>query len=256
MRNALYHAPIEIGDPLLITSLSSSTQKIEQVGYLQQRKGRALCVDVDPKFRPAKGTPIRVSRLDGSSAQPAFSSEIIGRSRLYGHMPVLLIRDQQQPAQAAFRIPAGLRTEIYWQRSDAGYSAKTALLTDLSGEGARLFARSLPDVEEVSIKIALPDGFIEASSTRRSQHTSRKFSPDAQSTQLQDTQNQALRDSFSKIECHLVESSVFRRNDLDIIHALSLSFVQPHEGCFRLVRFLERQALQRGAEATRQQAAA
>ncbi|MGB1719748.1 MAG: hypothetical protein ACPHO6_16385, partial [Candidatus Latescibacterota bacterium] len=95
MRNALYHAPIEIGDPLLITSSSSSTQKIEQVGYLQQRKGRALCVDVDPKFRPTKGTPIRVSRLDGSSAQPAFSSEIIGRSRLYGHMPVLLIRDQQ-----------------------------------------------------------------------------------------------------------------------------------------------------------------
>ena len=87
MRNALYHAPIEIGDPLLITSLSSSTQKIEQVGYLQQRKGRALCVDVDPEFRPAKGTPIRVSRPDGSSAQPAFPSEIIGRSRLYGHMP-------------------------------------------------------------------------------------------------------------------------------------------------------------------------
>ena len=41
------------------------------------------------------------------------------------------------------------------RRSDC---AKTALLTDLSGEGARGFARSLHDVEALSVKIALHDG--------------------------------------------------------------------------------------------------
>ena len=64
-----------------------------------------------------------------------------------------------------------------------GDCAKTALLTDLSGEGVQSFTRSLHDIEALSVKIA------------------------------------------------------------------------PHDGCFRLVRFLERQALQRRADATRPQTA-
>ena len=62
-----------------------------------------------------------------------------------------------------------------------GDCAKTALLTDLSGEGVQGFTRSLHDIEALSVKIA------------------------------------------------------------------------PHDGCFRLVRFLERQALQRRADVTRPQ---
>ena len=69
MRNALHQKPIEIVDPLLITSPSSSAKKIEQKVYSHLREGGALCGDVYPKFRPAKDWPMRVRALERSSAQ-------------------------------------------------------------------------------------------------------------------------------------------------------------------------------------------
>ncbi|MBJ66472.1 MAG: hypothetical protein CME28_00500 [Gemmatimonadetes bacterium] len=94
--------------------------------------------------------------------QSKFSSEIINRSRLHGHPPVITIRDQKKPlrirATAILQIPSGLRSEIHWQRSDDGYCAKNALLSNLSDEAARVFARSQPNVEALSIKIAPPVG--------------------------------------------------------------------------------------------------
>tara|TARA_B100000886_G_C20163290_1_gene382999 strand:+ start:266 stop:547 length:282 start_codon:yes stop_codon:yes gene_type:complete len=93
MRDGLHQTPIEIGYPLLITSPSSNAKNIEQMGYLQLRKSGAFCVDVDPKFRPAKGSPVRVRASEGSSAQSEFSSHMTGRIRLNGHQPVVIIRN-------------------------------------------------------------------------------------------------------------------------------------------------------------------
>lgn len=260
MRKTHNHTPIQIGDPLLLTCRSSSAKQIEQVGYLQHRRGGTLCIDVDPEFRPAKGTQIRVSKLEGPKAKTAFSSEIVGRSRLHGHLPVLLIRDPQSPlpdkACAAYSIPAGIRAEIHWESNLAEYCAKTALLTDLSGEGGRIFTRSLPDVEKVFLKIVLPDAFVEEWSVPRKQRSQKKHRHSPPGIDPQRRHGNALLDQFSDIECHLVKSSIFRRGDLDLIHSLTLTFDQPHEGCFRLVRFLERQTLQRGITPTKQHLAA
>ncbi len=251
---------MEIGDPLLLTCNGSNKRPVEQIGYLQYRKKGALCIDVDPAFRPAKGTPIQVSKLHAPAGTNPFSSEILGHSCLHGHLPVLLIKapkESTHPAHgSAHRIPAGMRAEISWDSSGSSLSAKTGLVTDLGGEGARFFTRALPDADRLFLSLSLPDDFVEASSARRSERLRRPARQGLRWAETQQSVRDALQDDFTRIECRLAGSSSFHRDAQDIIHSLTLVFAQPHEGCFRLVRHLERQALQRGLSAPHAQVAA
>ena len=96
------------------------------------------------------------------------------------------------------------------------------------------------------LSISAPDAFIEEWAMRqvgwRSGRNSQIFSDPFREA------CDKLRARFKNIETQLVKASIHRKDDRGPIYALAASFVQPSDGSFRLVSYLERQALQRGIQ--------
>ncbi len=244
--------PIEIGDRFLLSFDEPGIGTSEQTGRLQDLKNGALCIDVDPDCRPARGTPVRVSSLRSDISDFHFSSEILGRHRLHGRLPVLLVKAPRQldksQRRTSHRIDAALKASVVWSDSEAGLLTKPGVLTNISGGGAQLFMRHLPNAERLRLDASAPDSFIEEWALRR---ISRLKKPARGTSIFADPLQEActrLRAEFENIECRIVKASVHSRGERGTIHSLALAFLRPHEGCFRLVSFLERQALQRGIE--------
>jgi len=55
------------------------------------------------------------------------------------------------------------------------------------------------------------------------------------------------RERFQGIRCRVVSCRVHSRDGRGTVYALSLAFCEAQEGCFQLVRFLERQQSRKGA---------
>ncbi len=251
---------LEIGDRFLLSFDEPKTGTTQQTGRLQDLKNGALCIDVDPDCRPPRGTPVSVSSLRTDISDFHFSSEIIGRHRLHGRLPVLLIKAPQQiedgQRRTSHRVSAALKAEATWVDSEQGPMNKPGVLTNISGGGARLFMRHLPNAERLHLDACVPEAFIEEWALRRigrMQKSARR--PTIFADPLQQACAQILGE-FEHIECRIVKSSVHNHSDRGAIHSLALSFLRPHEGYFRLVSFLERQALQRGIEGSKPRAAA
>jgi len=124
----------------------------------------------------------------------------------------------------------------------------SSLRNDISGGGAQLFMRYLPTSERLRLDASAPDSFIEEWALRR---ISRLKKPARSTSIFTDPLQEActrLRAEFENIECRVVKNSVHSSGERGTIHPLALAFLRPHEGCFRLVSFLERQSLQRGIE--------
>ena len=124
--------------------------------------------------------------------------------------------------------------------------SKPAVLTNLSGGGARLFMRWLPDAEILSLSISAPDPFIEEWAMRRAGRLKGRNAP-VFSDPFSEACDQ-LRAGFADVEIRLAKSSIHYQDERGPIYALAVSFIQPSDGCYRLVHYLERQALQRGVQ--------
>jgi len=251
--------PIEIGDRLRLRFDQPHRGYVEQTGLLQDVRNGALCIDVDPTCRPQRGSIVQVSSLCANADKVAFSSEILGRHRRQGQLPVLLVKVPTPSAdqrRTAHRIDAALKAEARWEDEQHRQRQQTGVLTNLSGAGACLFTRELPKAERLHIDICAPDAFIEGWAARRAERMHRAPRAGAVCTDPLQAVRQTLFKEFENIECRIVESSVYKRDKRGPIHALALSYVAPRESCFRLVRFLERQSLQRGLEAPQSRAAA
>ena len=236
---------LKIGERFLLSF--AGTGASPQPGRLQDMsKEGALCIDVDPECQPPRGTPVTVSSMPQSQLDFHFSSEILGRRKLDGRLPVLLVKApnclEKKQRRDAYRISAALKSRVVWQEDET--LSKPAVLTNLSGGGARLFMRWLPRTERLLLSISAPDAFIEEWAMRQ---VGRMGSRNSQI--FSDPFREAcdkLRNSFEDMETRLVKSSVHTEDDRGPIYALAASFAQPSEGCYRLVRYLERQAAQRG----------
>ncbi len=158
--------------------------------------------------------------------------------------------------RAAHRIDAVLKAQAHWQDSQRRRKGHTGVLTNISGGGACLFTRARPEFERLHIDVFAPDAFIEEWVLRRVERLHRTARAGTLGTDPLQTMRRALRKEFDHIECRIVESSIYKRDQRGPIHALALAFIHPHEGCFRLVSYLERQALQRGLEAPQPRVAA
>ena len=182
---------LKIGVRFLLSFDSASPQP----GRLQDMsKDGALCIDVAPECQPPRDTPVNGSTMPQSPLDFRFSSEILGRRQLDGRLPVLLVkapnRLEKQQRRNSFRISAALKARATWEEDET--LSKPAVLTNLSGGGARLYMRWLPQTDRLMLSIS-EDG-------------------------------------------------------RGPIYALAASFVQPSDSSFRLVSYLERQALQRGVQ--------
>ena len=236
---------LKIGERFLLSfDLADATP---QSGRLQDmNKEGALCIDVAPECQPPFGTPVTISTMPQSPQEFRFSSEILGRSTLDGRLPVLLVkapnRLEKQQRRNSFRISAALKSRVMWEEDEM--LSKPAALTNLSGGGARLYMRTLPQKDRLLLTIDAPDSFIEEWAMRQvgrlNSSKSHVFSDPFEEACTK------LRDGFSDIETRLVKASVYNRDERGPIYALAVSFAQPNDGAFRLVSYLQRQALQRG----------
>ncbi len=165
------HLPhgIEIGQSFLPRFYDPRVEAGAYHGRLQDMsKSGLMCFDTPGDLRPRKGTPVTVRSMHQGSGHGSysFSSEIRGRGRLRGRLPVLLV---EPPEPAGRQCPAHHTPD---QHLPAGYRhlARDTLLPPaagkcyhhrpLNGGGAQVYTRQRPDAEYLEISLNAPIPFV------------------------------------------------------------------------------------------------
>ena len=245
---------LNFGEPLLLTFDHPSMASGPFRSYLQdQGPDGHLYIDAPTGLSPAPGTPVLISSRNRNSGNIRFASKVLGRKRLHGRIPVLFINPptkvERRQRRASYRIATGLRTELSWQTFSpkAADHSQAGIIANLSGGGAKLLLRRLPGAERLSISLDPAQDFVEEWAQRqlaRANSQGRNFPLDGLEQICA-----KIRADFANMEVRPVHSRVQSVDKRGPIHALSVAFTQPQEGCFRLVSYLERHSLKRGLAA-------
>jgi len=246
---------MKIGERFLLHFDTPDLIQTPQMGRLQDfRADGALCIDVPAELHPPRGTPVTISSLSQNSGNFRFSSEILGRSRLNGRLPILLVKApgqvEKQQRRAAYRISVVLKARAEWidPRNPSQRLDGPAVVTDLSGGGAQIFLRQPPGSRILRLTLSVPELFIEEWASRKlAKMGSPSGRPVIGSALFQQTCAQ-IRALFTRIQCRVVRASSQKTQGSDPVHLLSVAFNEPQDGCYRLVRYLERQSLQKGVK--------
>jgi len=226
-------------------------------GRLQEMsRDGSLCVDAPSDLRPPRGTPVRVRSLRADSPAYTFASRIRGRGRLKkSQVPVLLLAppEAMEPLaqRSAHRVTVCLRGMLEWRHPATTRVAEScaAVLTNLSGGGAQVFVRQRPGSELLHLSVDLPESFVSEVARRQWRRESLSGRLLAASADPVEAAAERLRERYRGIETRVVSSRLHLEDDRGSIYAVSVAFAQPQEGCYQLVRFLERQAARRGLDA-------
>ena len=145
--------------------------------------------------------------------------------------------DVQAPqARSAYRIDTSLKTEFIWR--DTKTQTTNGLITNLSGGGFQALLPELPKSSRLNISLKIPQAFV---------HSWLRSAPalDSKDYKSWDIQRQRVNDLFEYISGQIVFAGSTLNKDPFLFH-ICVSFNQPHEGCYRLVRYLERRTIQHG----------
>lgn len=243
---------LKIGERFIVSFDDPHLTDTPHQGRLQDLSPEGnLCIDAPAELRPPRGTPVTLRSLPKDTAEFSFSSEILGRRRLQGRLPVLLVKAPREveriQRRTSYRMAVTLKTLVEWTETDGSDDLfqKSGVLTNLSGGGAKLYMRHLPAADSLQLTLNTPDAFVEQWAKRqmtRNGAVERRplyYDPMAEACEK-------IRARLSHIDAQIVNSTVHSEDSRGPIHALSLTFTQPQEGCYRLVCFLERQSLQKG----------
>ena len=252
-----FHLPVglAIGQRFPIAFDDPALAQTRHQGRLQDVRPNYLCIDAPAELRPARGTPVTLSSLQEAAREYSFTSEIVGRVRLHGRLPVLLVKPPQhvecRKRRDAYRISVALQAQVEWVEDDAPSESiiRPGVMTNLSGGGAQLFLRQRPAAEILSVCVKAPDSFVEEWAKRQ---MSRGSNPARRPFVGRDPLAQAaakVRAGLGGIQARIVRSRVHTKDHRGPIYALSVAFLKPQESCYRLVRYLERQAAQKGVHA-------
>ena len=246
---------LRIGERFLLTFDDPGLEAPPYQGRLQDlRKDGLLCIDAPTDLRPPKGTSVTVSSLRNDMDDYTFSSQIYGRGRLRGRVPVILLRPPAQiektQRRGAYRVSVCLRAQALWTTADDPDSgvvgkgiSKPGVLTNLSGGGAQIFLRAQPDSDSLRLNLTAPTGFVEAHAKRRATSSRRgttiHIDPFLKSCEK-------IRSRLNGIEADIAKSHLHLRDSRGAIYAVSVAFSEPQEICYQLVRYLERQSIRKG----------
>jgi hypothetical protein len=241
---------LKIGTRFLLSFEGAEAAGPPYHGRLQELSADGcLCIDAPSHFQPQRGTLVRLQSLD--QMKYSFSSEIMGYHRLQGRLPVVLVKPprrletQPQPRpRSAYRISACLRAHASWQEEDKKVKGP-GVVANLSGGGAQLFLRRKPASSQLSMELALPQEFVEEAARRQLTRNGPTLTGTALFRELFHSTCERIRRSFGELQAHIVHVQV-QQTQQGPIYGLSLAFATPHEGCFRLVSHLERQAIRKG----------
>ena len=246
---------LQIGERFLLSFDDPGLEAPPYQGRLQDlRKDGLLCMDAPTDLRPPKGTQVTVSSLRNDLNNYTFSSQIYGRGRLRGQVPVILLRPPAQiektQRRGAYRISVCLRAQATWiasadpdsVTSDSRIS-KPGVLTNLSGGGAQLFLRARPEADSMKLRLTAPAGFVEELAKRRV-NTARPGSTIRIDSFLKSCEK--IRSRLNGIEADIAHSRLHLRDSRGSIFAVSVAFSESQEICYQLVRYLERQSIRKG----------
>ena len=229
------------------------------LGRLQDLNSDYLCIDAPAELKPPRGTPVTLSSLQPSTSEYSFSSEILGRRRLHGRLPVLLIKRPEEidktHQRSDYRVSVTLRSRVEWVAEDQQNStvSKPAVLTNLSGGGGQVFLRSQPSAKKILVTVDAPDEFIQEWAKRHSTGLPSNR-PMICKDPIEDAADRA-RDQLRNLDARIVTSKICTEDGKGPIYTISIAFLKPQESCYRLVRFLERQALKKGLRGDNHQVA-
>ncbi|MBN97901.1 MAG: hypothetical protein CME16_01450 [Gemmatimonadetes bacterium] len=242
---------LKIGERFTLAFQDHDLSKFPHQGRLQDLSPEYLCIDAPAELRPPRGTPVTISSLRNSAEEYTFSSKILGNSCLNGNLPVLLLKTpdtiKHKQRRSSFRVSVTLRARVEWEEIDkpGEFFEKPGVFTNMSGGGGQLFLRQNPATEKLDISIVPADGFVEEWARRQRANLSAKRpfirrDPYAEACKK-------IRAQFRSINARIVNSKIHTEDARGPIFALSIAFVKPQENCYRLVRYHERQTLQKGA---------
>jgi len=251
---------VEIGQQFL---LRFDHPRVEAGAYQsrlhQMSRDGLLCFDAPGDFRPKQGTPVTIQSLRSHKKSCAFSSEIRGRGRLGGRLPVLLVKSPPRAAayrRDTYRVNVCLRGKLGWRENPQAAPVEAdAVLTNISGGGAQLYTRSRPSSEWVDVTLEAPQSFVEAQARR---HLPRGGVPIKSLSLTRNPVAEAaekVRAQFTHLRARAVAVALHSRDERGPVYSVSLSFRDKQEGCFQLVRYLEQQALRRCVRGDEQAAA-
>lgn len=243
---------LKVGERFMLRFDDPSLVSEPQIGRLQQlRKDGALCIDVSEALRPRRGTPVRLESLRRPEAECSFSSEILGRGRLNGRLPVLLVKAPEsihwEQRRAAYRVTVALKARLAWQGPEDEQGSAVAVITDLSGSGAQAFLRATVPVDaELRLSLAVPDSFVAESLRHLGLSPVGRGSKTPVADQAWRRAAAELGAKFDSIPTRVVRGRLADQPAGRGFHGLALAFLAQHEEAYRLVRHLERQAVQKG----------
>lgn len=243
---------IRIGQRFVLRFDDPKVEAGSYQGRLQElSRSGLLCFDAPTEdVHPPRGTPVTVRSIQPTGGRACtFSSEIRGRGRLRGHLPVLLVEPPAQLAKAphgrsAHRLSVCLRGALSWRDAPrCPLQEAPAVVTNLSGGGAQVFLRKAPDAEYLQLTIDVPSGFIEETARRA---VRADLSPRRTGSSPFDEACERARERFRGIRARVAACRLHSGDARGSVYAVSLAFCQTQETCFHLVRFLERQSLRGG----------
>lgn len=245
---------IRIGERFLLRFDDPRVEAGAYQGRLQDlSKTGLLCFDAPTDPCPPRGTPVTVLSLQQTAGRAcSFSSEIRGRGRLHGRVPVLLVEPPEQVGapsrhRGAYRVTVCLRGELTWRegpREDP--RRECAVITNLSGGGAQVFLRHRPQAAQADLLLDPPPAFVEECARRLLPRTGLTAQQVSLAANPFTDACAKVRSRFCGIRARVAGCHLHTRDSRGPVYAVSLAFSEAREICFQLVHYLERQSLRKG----------
>ena len=244
---------LKIGERFLLSFDDPEISAAQHLGRIQDLSSDGyLCIDAPADLSPPQGAAVTVRALPKSPKDYSFSSEIFGRRRLNDRVPVLLLKlprtiDGHQ-RRGSYRVAVTLKALAEWEEAgNPGVTlSKPAVVTNLSGGGAQVFVRQSPAAKSLRLTLSAPEEYVEQAVRRRMAKRGRFARPSMASTNLSTGAERDIRRGLEVIEARIVNCRLQTTDGRGPVYALAVSFNEPQESCFNLVRFLERHTVGKG----------
>ena len=149
--------------------------------------------------------------------------------------------NEVEQRRTAFRVEVTLAAMAEWSSDSRTSLKKPAVVQNLSGQGANILVDELPEDEQITLSLIPPEGFVaerlQQGFTKDDMSVTSRWVPSETHLWKRDQ----VRYQVGPIEARVVRANLPDLSAVDSTYKrLSLEFLEPHEGCFRLVRYVER----------------
>ena len=193
-----------------------------------------------PRMAPLAGSGVGDRSPDCAHALPAETSRA----------PVPYTAVPPNPAvppqrRGAYRVGVAVNATVAWPnpKNPKSLEGTQGVVVNLSGSGAQVRLRHMPPLESVLLSIDPPEAFVEdRARCQLCRPGGPALFPALGSSGFRQIGEDVLA-SLRSVESRVVHAKAHVIESAGPIFTLSLAFLNPHDGCFRLVRYLERLSL-------------